>query len=246
MPTPRSARIRSDIRRLLRAASAHDAPRNVCLKSLLPLSSPLASLPLDAPSAPPLRSLAARALRSARLRESPGGGAVHLAEAVAALELNLARERCYHARVLDTDAALLQNAPSATHPNLPWFFSRLERHIRPVPQKSKSQSAGSAPPRRASDARYSAGGLGVSEENRGWSASEDALSVLREMVAVACAVPRRTLQEAILALASGRAQAGCFERALAAFWLQARCLTQPRSQCSASIRPTTRSVLPLK
>ena len=109
---------RGALRRLLRAAAAHD--RAPSLKALLPLRVPGLEESLDSPSAVPLRTLVAhtaRALPQAAASPADATGAMTLMLHVTALlELNLTRGRVYARKMREEEKRSLRAEPPSPSP----------------------------------------------------------------------------------------------------------------------------------
>ena len=236
----------SVLRRLLRAAAAHD--KSPSLKSLLPLTAPGVELPLSSPEAPPLRTLALAAVRQRAAAEGqPGGGlATALAGVTELLEANLKRGRRYERKMRDQERLSLRGpaprgASQSQNTNLPWFHSRIQaslsrdketeetRRRRHALAASDTQgfvaqawaSAGVAPPSPLS------GGSPVKPPP-----DDDPVAILREMMAVGLSPPRRMVVLAITSLAqSGSPEE--WEKALQALWFLD--LRTPHVACTSCV-----------
>jgi hypothetical protein len=236
----------SVLRRLLRAAAAHD--KTPSLKSLLPLTAPGVELPLSSPEAPPLRTLVLAAVRQRAAAEGqPGGGlASALAGVTEMLEANLKRGRRYERKMRDQERQSLRGpAPrgaGSQAQNLPWFHSRIQaslsrdkeaeetRRRRQILAASDTQgfvaqawaSAGAVPPSPLS------GGSPVKPP----PPDDDPVAILREMQAVGLSPPRRMVVLAITSLAqSGSPEE--YEKALQALWFLD--LRTPHVACTSCV-----------
>ena len=237
----------SVLRRLLRAAAAHD--KTPSLKSLLPLTAPGVEVPMSSPEAPPLRTLALAAVRQRATAEGqPGGGlASALAGVTELLEANLKRGRRYERKMRDQERLSLRGpaprgAYQSQNTNLPWFHSRIQASLSRDKEAEETRrrrqalaasdtlgfvaqawaSAGMAPPLPLS------GGSLVKPP----PPDDDPVAILREMLAVGLSPPRRMVVLAITSLAqSGSPEE--WEKALQALWFLD--LRTPHVACTSCV-----------
>jgi hypothetical protein len=236
-----SAATRSALRRVLRAAAAHD--KRPELKALLPLTAPGVELSLDAPEAAPLRLLASHALRAPHA----GGGLTALRDVATMLETNLRRGRVYAAKIRDEERRSLRAAPSTVSgggsPNLAWFFSRLDVATRRSPPSDEARAARASRQKQRqraalAQARAAAGAppLPAARAPLSSAAAIDALecplSILRQMVAVRVVPPRRMVVLALTSLATSGVP-GDYERALSCLWFLE--LATPHVACTTCV-----------
>jgi len=192
---------RRAIRHLFRAVREHD--RRPAFKSLFPLQHPAQYFPWCHADSPPLAVMIKHAFR--RNREMPGldslrsmqsAGALAVLEATEVLDRNIRRENFVNR---DDIARALANCSRKPHPNLHWFYRRMEsKHLE---FKDLVQDQGQSPT------------LGQAEilQVRG----QDMAVLLMEMASVGCTPPRRMLLQTIDALASSPTT---YELALRVFW----------------------------
>jgi hypothetical protein len=215
------------LRRLLRAAAAHDA--TPALKALLPLTAVGVEAPLSSPAAPPLVALCKSLLQA----PVPGASTLLLRGVTDLLEANLKRGRRYERKMREEEQRSLRvkgnqavgQGGGATGENLAWYHSRLTAALQ--------RSAGSEPVRQArlqaaegerrwwvnhawaaSGAGQQRPATGTSTASAAHSLPDNPVDILREMHAVGLMPPRRMVVHAISSLAlSG--EHGDLERALA-------------------------------
>ena len=212
----------SVLRRLLRAAAAHDkAP---ALKALLPLTAPAVELPLSSPEAPPLRTLAIAALRQKGAQaEGPVGGlAAALTGVTELLEANLKRGRRYERKMRDQERQSLRGTPprsagTSQNSNLPWFHSRIQAALGKEKDETRRQALADSDTRSLVAQAWAAAGKAppshIPHSKPASPDEDDPVAILREMQAVGLSPPRRMVVQALTSLAQSGAPED-YEKAL--------------------------------
>jgi hypothetical protein len=241
-----SAATRAALRRVLRAAAAHDTRPE--LKALLPLSAPGVEVSLDAPEAAPLRVLVSHSVRTL---PQPHGGVTALRDVATMLEVNLRRGRVYAAKMREEERRSLRAAPAALipgvvgggNPNVAWFFSRLDAATRRAPPSDEARAARASRQKQRqraalAQARAAAGAPPLPAVRAPLTSAaaadelEDPLTILRQMVAARVVPPRRMVVLALTSLAASGVP-GDFERALACLWFLE--LATPHVACTTCV-----------